>query len=124
MPDSNPHPNADLMTQLSALRIVSSRGGGKRSIQIGLLQKERDQADVDRAYALQERIALGSEVDAAARRVTDLYTKAVEQTRLGQGSGPVGWARRRPWLSIIAEMKEALRPGQTLNRRTSTKKWS
>lgn len=32
--------------------------------------------------------------------------------------------RRRPWLSIIANMKEALRPGQTLNRRTSTKKWS
>jgi integrase len=32
--------------------------------------------------------------------------------------------RRRPWLTIIADMKEALRPGQTLERRASTKKWS
>jgi hypothetical protein len=47
----------------------------QHSTEIGLLQKERDQADAGRAYALQERNALVSEVDAAARRITNLYTK-------------------------------------------------
>jgi uncharacterized protein YjbI with pentapeptide repeats len=59
----------------------------QRSTEVGLTQKERDQADVARAYALQERSALASEADAAARRITDLYTKAVEQ--LGSDKAPV-----------------------------------
>ena len=59
----------------------------QRSTEIALQQKERDQADVARAYALQERTALASEADAAARRITDLYTKAVEQ--LGSDKAPV-----------------------------------
>ncbi|GAA4433080.1 pentapeptide repeat-containing protein [Actinokineospora soli] len=59
----------------------------QRSTEIALQQKERDQTDVARAYALQERTALASEADAAARRITDLYTKAVEQ--LGSDKAPV-----------------------------------
>lgn len=51
----------------------------QHSTEIGLAQKQQDQADVARAYALQERTALASEADSAARRITDLYTKAVEQ---------------------------------------------
>lgn len=45
----------------------------QRSTEIALKQKDRDQSDVRRAYALQERAALASEVDAVARRITDLY---------------------------------------------------
>ncbi|HWM04943.1 MAG TPA: hypothetical protein VNP92_21600 [Actinophytocola sp.] len=42
--------------------------------------------------AHQERVAAAAEVDAEARRVTDLYTKAVDQ--LGSDKAPVrlgGW---------------------------------
>ncbi|WP_189210353.1 pentapeptide repeat-containing protein [Actinokineospora fastidiosa] len=70
----------------------------QRSTEIGLQQKERDQADVARAYELQresfettrlhqERVATATERDAEARRITDLYTKAVEQ--LGSEKAPV-----------------------------------
>ncbi|GGS19067.1 pentapeptide repeat-containing protein [Actinokineospora fastidiosa] len=59
----------------------------QRSTEIGLRQKERDQADVAKAYALQERVAAATEADAAARRITDLYTKAAEQ--LGSDKAPV-----------------------------------
>ncbi|MFC7617303.1 pentapeptide repeat-containing protein [Actinokineospora soli] len=66
----------------------------QRSTEIALQQKERDQTDVARAYALQERTALASEADAAARRITDLYTKAVEQ--LGSDKAPSAWAGSTP----------------------------
>ncbi|MBE8522380.1 pentapeptide repeat-containing protein [Amycolatopsis sp. H6(2020)] len=70
----------------------------QRSTDLALLQKERDQADVARAHALQERVAaenrahqervaLATETDAAARRITELFTKAVEH--LGAGEAPV-----------------------------------
>jgi uncharacterized protein YjbI with pentapeptide repeats len=70
----------------------------QRSTEVALLQKERDQADVARAYALQERVAVenrahqervaaATEADAAARRITELFTKAVEH--LGAGEAPV-----------------------------------
>lgn len=59
----------------------------QRSTEVALLQKERDQADVARAYALQERVAAATEADAAARRITELFTKAVEH--LGAGEAPV-----------------------------------
>ncbi|MFE9747159.1 pentapeptide repeat-containing protein [Saccharothrix saharensis] len=98
-------------TRLEVLRIGLSLGLGggglfalylawrrQRSTEIALLQKERDQADVARAYALQERVAAESrahqervaaatEADAAARRITELFTKAVEH--LGAGEAPV-----------------------------------
>jgi hypothetical protein len=51
------------------------------------VQKERDQADVARAHALQERVAADNRADAVERRITDLYTKAVEQ--LGSDKAPV-----------------------------------
>ncbi|MDQ7804790.1 pentapeptide repeat-containing protein [Amycolatopsis sp. A133] len=70
----------------------------QRSTDLALLQKERDQADVARAYALQERVAaenrahqervaLATETDATARRITELLGKAVEH--LGAGEAPV-----------------------------------
>lgn len=87
-------------TQFDALRTglsIGLGGGGlfalylawrrQRSTEIGLAQKEQDQAAVALAYALQERTALASEADAAARRITDLYTKAVEQ--IGSDKAPV-----------------------------------
>ena len=97
--------------QLDVLRIGLSLGLGggglfalylawrrQRSTDLALLQKERDQADVARAHALQERVAaenrahqervaLATESDATARRITELFTKAVEH--LGAGSAPV-----------------------------------
>ena len=97
--------------QLDAIRtagtIVVGTGGAaalllaarrQRSAEIALRQKDRDQADVARAYALQERVvaedrehrarvAAATEADAEARRITDLYTKAVEQ--LGSDKAPV-----------------------------------
>lgn len=52
----------------------------QQTSEIALRQKEVDQAH-------QERVAILSEHDAAERRVTDLYTKAVEQ--LGSDKAPV-----------------------------------
>lgn len=70
----------------------------QHATEVGLVQKELDQADVARAYELQvkiaeqnrahaERVAASTEKDAADRRVTDLYTKASEQ--LGSDKAPV-----------------------------------
>lgn len=70
----------------------------QHATEIGLVQKERDQADVARAYELQreiaehtrqhsERVAVTTERDAEARRITDLYAKSVEQ--LGSDKAPV-----------------------------------
>ncbi|WP_158844980.1 pentapeptide repeat-containing protein [Saccharothrix deserti] len=70
----------------------------QHATEIGLVQKERDQADVARAYELQretaeharqhaERVAATTERDAEARRITDLYAKSVEQ--LGSDKAPV-----------------------------------
>jgi Pentapeptide repeats (9 copies) len=97
--------------QLDAIRtagtIVVGTGGAaalllaarrQRSIEIALRQKDRDQVDVARAHAFQERIAeqtrlhqeriaTANEDDAEARRITELYTKAVEQ--LGSDKAPV-----------------------------------
>ncbi|MCC8246695.1 pentapeptide repeat-containing protein [Saccharothrix luteola] len=70
----------------------------QHATEIGLVQKERDQADVARAYELQretaehtrlhaERVAATTERDAEARRITDLYARSVEQ--LGSDKAPV-----------------------------------
>ncbi|MFI9811467.1 pentapeptide repeat-containing protein [Saccharothrix variisporea] len=70
----------------------------QHATEIGLVQKERDQADVARAYELQretaehtrlhaERVAATTERDAEARRITDLYAKSVEQ--LGSDKAPI-----------------------------------
>ncbi|WP_367134757.1 pentapeptide repeat-containing protein [Saccharothrix sp. HUAS TT1] len=70
----------------------------QHATEIGLVQKEQDQADVARAYELQretaehtrlhaERVAATTERDAEARRITDLYAKSVEQ--LGSDKAPV-----------------------------------
>ncbi len=80
-------------TQLELVRIgltvLLSTGGlfglwlawrRQRSTEIGLAQKQQDQVDVARAYELQRE-------DSIARRITDLYTKAVEQ--LGSEKAPV-----------------------------------
>lgn len=102
----------DLVTaRLDALRTglsIGLGGGGlfalylawrrQHATEVGLVQKERDQSDVMRAYELQaevaehnrlhaERVASATEKDAADRRVTELYTKASEQ--LGSEKAPV-----------------------------------
>ncbi|GLY50734.1 pentapeptide repeat-containing protein [Lentzea sp. NBRC 102530] len=102
----------DLVTaRLDALRTglsIGIGGGGvfalylawrrQHATEVGLVQKERDQEDVARAYQLQqevaehnrvhaERVAEATEKDAADRRVTELYTKASEQ--LGSDKAPV-----------------------------------
>jgi len=59
----------------------------QKSTEIGLQQKQEDQAAVARAYALQEHTSAATEHDAAARRITDGYTRAVEQ--LGSDKAPV-----------------------------------
>lgn len=79
----------------AALLLAARR---QRTAEIALKQKDRDQADVACAHALQERIAAdtrthqqrvaaATEADATARRITELYTKAVEQ--LGSDKAPV-----------------------------------
>jgi hypothetical protein len=101
----------DPRMRLDAIRtagtLVIGAGGGaalllaarrQRSTEIALKQKDRDQADVARAYALQERVAaetrahqnsvaVATEHDAAQRRVTELYTAAAAQ--LGSDKAPV-----------------------------------
>ncbi|WP_258906929.1 pentapeptide repeat-containing protein [Actinokineospora sp. UTMC 2448] len=59
----------------------------QRSTEIALAQKQQDQADVARAYELQRETAETTRHDAEARRITELYTKAVEQ--LGSDKAPV-----------------------------------
>lgn len=70
----------------------------QHSTEVGLHQKAKDQADVALAYQLQReafettrehqrRVAEDTARDAEARRITDLYTKAVEQ--LGSDKAPV-----------------------------------
>ncbi|MEU4767796.1 pentapeptide repeat-containing protein [Actinosynnema sp. NPDC023794] len=70
----------------------------QQATEVGLRQKERDQADVARAYELQERIAAetrthqdrvaeDARIDSVQRRITDLYSKSVEQ--LGSDRAPV-----------------------------------
>lgn len=86
--------------RLDALRtagtIVIGTGGAaalwlaarrQRTGEIALMQKDLDQLQTDRSFALQERAARATEEDAAERRVTDLYAKAVEQ--LGSDKAPV-----------------------------------
>ncbi|WP_158075662.1 pentapeptide repeat-containing protein [Actinokineospora bangkokensis] len=83
----------DAGTQLELVRIgltVLLGSGGlfglwlawrrQRSTEIALVQKQRDQADVARAYDLQRE-------DSLAKRITELYTKAAEQ--LGSDKAPV-----------------------------------
>lgn len=84
---------SDPRVQLDAIRtagtLVVGAGGAaalllaarrQRSAEIALKQKDRDQRH-------QERVAAATEADAAARRITELYTKAVEQ--LGSEKAPV-----------------------------------
>jgi uncharacterized protein YjbI with pentapeptide repeats len=52
----------------------------QRSAEIALKQKDREQAH-------RERVAAATEIDAAERRITDLYTKAADQ--LGSDKAPV-----------------------------------
>ena len=79
--------------QLDAIRtagtIVVGTGGAaalllaarrQRTAEITLKQKDRDQV-------LQERVAAATEADAEARRITELYTRAVEQ--VGSEKAPV-----------------------------------
>ncbi|RLK58990.1 pentapeptide repeat-containing protein [Actinokineospora cianjurensis] len=67
----------------AALLLAARR---QRSTEIGLRQKDRDQAAAMVAFRLQERVAADTRDDAAARRITDLYTKAVEL--LGSAQAP------------------------------------
>lgn len=75
--------------------VVGSGGGAalllaarrQRAVEIALQQKDRDQTDVARTHALQEQVAAENRADALERRITDLYTKAVEQ--LGSDKAPV-----------------------------------
>jgi hypothetical protein len=59
----------------------------QRSAEIALKQKDLDQLAVARTHTLQERIAEDARLDAAERRLTELYTKAVDQ--LGSERLPV-----------------------------------
>ncbi|MGY6658540.1 pentapeptide repeat-containing protein [Amycolatopsis sp. TRM77291] len=59
----------------------------QNATEVALVQKERDQADVARAYELQQHVLDHTRFDAEARRVTDLYSVSVEQ--LGSDKAPV-----------------------------------
>jgi hypothetical protein len=80
-------------TQLEAIKTAGTIGVGtggaaalllaarrQRTAEIALKQKDRDQVH-------QERVAAATEADAAARRITELYTKAADQ--LGSDKAPV-----------------------------------
>ncbi|WP_156050340.1 pentapeptide repeat-containing protein [Allokutzneria albata] len=72
----------------AALLLAARR---QRTTEIALQQKDIDQAHQEQVAAAnqahQERVATATEADAAERRVTELYTKAVEQ--LGSDKAPV-----------------------------------
>ncbi|MFC5055787.1 hypothetical protein [Saccharothrix xinjiangensis] len=104
----------DLATpRLDALRTglsIGIGGGGlfalylawrrQHATEVGLVQKERDLADVARAYDLQRTAAEHTRADAEARRITELYTKASEQ--LGSDKAPV----RLAWLYTLERLAQ------------------
>jgi hypothetical protein len=79
--------------QLEAVKtagtVVVGTGGGAALLLAARRQRSTEMAlrDAAKAYALQERVAAATEADAVARRITELYTKAVEQ--LGSSAAPV-----------------------------------
>ncbi|WP_372670661.1 hypothetical protein [Amycolatopsis kentuckyensis] len=86
------HGDAQERNQLEAIKtagtVVVGTGGAaalllsarrQRSTEIGLKQKDLDQAAVARTHALQERMAEDARLDAAERRLTELYSTAVDQ---------------------------------------------
>lgn len=86
------HGDAQERNQLEAIKtagtVVVGTGGAaalllaarrQRSTEIGLKQKDLDQAAVARTHALQERMAEDTRLDAAERRLTELYSTAVDQ---------------------------------------------
>ncbi|MGW4523075.1 pentapeptide repeat-containing protein [Amycolatopsis sp. NPDC004378] len=86
------HGDAQERNQLEAIKtagtIVVGTGGAaalllaarrQRSAEISLQQKDLDQAAVARTHALQERMAEDTRLDAAERRLTELYSTAVDQ---------------------------------------------
>ncbi|MFD8497851.1 pentapeptide repeat-containing protein [Amycolatopsis sp. NPDC059657] len=94
------HGDAQQRNQLEAIKtagtIVVGTGGAaalllaarrQRSAEIALKQKDLDQLAVERTHALQERMAADTRLDAGERRLTELYTKAVDQ--LGSDKIPV-----------------------------------
>ncbi|MET9260117.1 hypothetical protein [Amycolatopsis sp. NPDC004079] len=60
----------------AALLLAARR---QRSAEIALKQKDLDQAAAARAHALQEQVADDTRLDATERRLTELYSKAVDQ---------------------------------------------
>jgi hypothetical protein len=84
----------DLVTaRLDALRVGLSLGvggGGVFALYLAWRRQRSTEADLDnreRTLAHQLQVAAATESDAEARRITDLYTKAVEQ--LGSDKAPV-----------------------------------
>ncbi len=86
------HGDAQERNQLEAIKtagtVVVGTGGAaalllaarrQRSTEIGLKQKDLDQAAAARTHALQERMADDTRLDAAERRLTELYSTAVDQ---------------------------------------------
>ncbi|WP_086670842.1 hypothetical protein [Amycolatopsis pretoriensis] len=86
------HGDAQERNQLEAVKtagtVVVGTGGAaalllaarrQRSAEIALKQKDLDQAAVARTHALQERMAEDTRLDAAERRLTELYSTAVDQ---------------------------------------------
>ncbi|HKO20824.1 MAG TPA: pentapeptide repeat-containing protein [Acidobacteriaceae bacterium] len=79
--------------RLDALKVGLSLGvggGGLFALYLAWRRQRSTEADLDnreRALAHQERVAVSVEKDAEARRITDLYGKAVEQ--LGSDKAPV-----------------------------------
>ncbi|NBH09273.1 pentapeptide repeat-containing protein [Amycolatopsis sp. SID8362] len=86
------HGDAQERNQLEAIKtagtIVVGTGGAaalllaarrQRSTEIGLKQKDLDQAAAARTHALQEQMADDTRLDSAERRLTELYSKAVDQ---------------------------------------------
>jgi uncharacterized protein YjbI with pentapeptide repeats len=68
----------------AALLLAARR---QRTAEIALRQKDLDQLAVARTHALQERMAEDARLDATERRLTELYTRAVDQ--LGSDKLPV-----------------------------------
>ncbi|WP_284750372.1 FtsK/SpoIIIE domain-containing protein [Amycolatopsis sp. RTGN1] len=86
------HGDAQERNQLEAIKtagtVVVGTGGAaalllaarrQRSTEIGLKQKDLDQAAAARTHALQEQMAEDTRLDSAERRLTELYSTAVDQ---------------------------------------------
>ncbi|TDV42140.1 tyrosine-type recombinase/integrase [Actinophytocola oryzae] len=94
----------------------------KRSHRAPHRRRDPHTAPAQRATLHRARLNQKTQFNTTMQRTSNPDTRARSAPELLQLDASSD--RRRPWLSIIADMREALRPGKTSDRESFIKKWS